>query len=172
MATHYAFVIYCMEVIALLGWIIILCKANGGIIFEVQTFQNSQKEIEVSPRGVRIFSKWVGGISGIIMIGILGKVIMPDILWIPNILKEKSAAMPKESAMLTGVIFSNYKGKIAFIWIVIIIMLFVMIEKRVLRTLTKRVKEKKEYTEIYLWGREYSILLLLQAFVTSSLRFF
>lgn len=28
-------------------------------------------------------------------------------------------------------------------------------------------KEKKEYTEIYLWGREYSILLLLQAFVTS-----
>ena len=75
--------------------------------------------------------------------------------------------MPKESAMLTGVIFSNYKGKIAFIWIVIIIMLFVMIEKRVLRTLTKRVKEKKEYTEIYLWGREYSILLLLQAFVTS-----
>lgn len=167
MATHYAFVIYCMEVIALLGWIIILCKANGGIIFEVQTFRNSQKEIEVSPRGVRIFSKWVGGISGIIMIGILGKVIMPDILWIPNILKEKSAAMPKESAMLTGVIFSNYKGKIAFIWIVIIIMLFVMIEKRLLRTLTKRVKEKKEYTEIYLWGREYSILLLLQAFVTS-----
>lgn len=76
MATHYAFVIYCMEVIALLGWIIILCKANGGIIFEVQTFRNSQKEIEVSPRGVRIFSKWVGGISGIIMIGILGKVIM------------------------------------------------------------------------------------------------
>ena len=120
MATYYAFVIYCMEVIALLGWIIILCKANGGIIFEVQTFRNSQKEIEVSPRGVRIFSKWVGGISGIIMIGILGKVIMPDILWIPNILKEKSAAMPKESAMLTGVIFSNYKGKIAFIWIVII----------------------------------------------------
>ena len=43
MATHYAFVIYCMEVIALLGWIIILCKANGGIIFEVQTFQEESE---------------------------------------------------------------------------------------------------------------------------------
>ena len=35
--------------------IILLCKAFGGVIFEVQTYINSKREVEVSPRGTRIF---------------------------------------------------------------------------------------------------------------------
>ena len=68
MVVYYSFVFYCMVMFSFIACIILLCKAFGGVIFEVQTYINSKREVEVSPRGTRIFSKWFAGILGIFFI--------------------------------------------------------------------------------------------------------
>mgnify|MGYP000656482224 CR=1 FL=1 len=66
LVVYYSFVFYCMVMFSFIACIILLCKAFGGVIFEVQTYINSKREVEVSPRGTRIFSKWFAGILGIL----------------------------------------------------------------------------------------------------------
>ena len=76
---YYSFVFYCMVMFSFIACIILLCKAFGGVVFEVQTYINSKREVEVSPRGTRIFSKWFAGILGIFFIYILAGYYMPVI---------------------------------------------------------------------------------------------
>lgn len=156
----YSFEWYCMNMFSFIACFIALYKLVGGLLFEVQTFINSQMETEVSPRGTRIFCKWLVGISGAGLIYLMGWLFMPVILCTPKILAGESIGIP-------GEILSNHKGTIAFYWIAVAITLLVLTGMRLLESLTKRVKRKKRQTEIYLWGREYSVFLLLQAFATS-----
>ena len=156
----YGFEWYCMNMIFFITCFIVLYKVLGGLLFEVQTFINSKMEIEVSPRGTRIFFKWLAGISGAGMIYLMGLLYMPAILCTPKILAGESIGIP-------GEILSNHKGAIAFYWIAVVVTLLGLTGMRLLESLTKRVKRKKKQTEIYLWGREYSVFLLLQAFTTS-----
>lgn len=86
MVVYYSFVFYCMVMFSFIACIILLCKTFGGVIFEVQTYINSKREVEVSPRGTRIFSKWFAGILGIFFIYILAGYYMPVILYTPRIL--------------------------------------------------------------------------------------
>ena len=74
MVVYYSFVFYCMVMFSFIACIILLCKAFGGVVFEVQTYINSKREVEVSPRGTRIFSKWFAGILGIFFIFWLGTI--------------------------------------------------------------------------------------------------
>ena len=39
---YYSFVFYCMVMFSFIACIILLCKAFGGVIFEVQTYINSK----------------------------------------------------------------------------------------------------------------------------------
>ena len=85
---------------------------------------------------------------------------MPAILCTPKILGGESIEIP-------GEVLSSHNGAIAFYWIAITVILLGLTGMRLLESLAKRVKIKKKQTEIYLWGREYSVFLLLQAFATS-----
>ena len=160
MVVYYSFVFYCMVMFSFIACIILLCKAFGGVIFEVQTYINSKREVEVSPRGTRIFSKWFAGILGIFFIYILAGYYMPVILYTPRILSGVSIG-------IQGEVLSNHQEEIAFIWIAVACFLFVLTGRRLLLALTQRVQIKRKRTEIYLWGREYWILLLVQALATS-----
>lgn len=160
MVVYYSFVFYCMVMFSFIACIILLCKAFGGVVFEVQTYINSKREVEVSPRGTRIFSKWFAGILGIFFIYILAGYYMPVILYTPRILSGVSIG-------IQGEVLSNHQEEIAFIWIAVACFLFVLTGRRLLLALTQRVQIKRKRTEIYLWGREYWILLLVQALATS-----
>ena len=96
MVVYYSFVFYCMVMFSFIACIILLCKAFGGVIFEVQTYINSKREVEVSPRGTRIFSKWFAGILGIFFIYILAGYYMPVILYTPRILSGVSIGIQGE----------------------------------------------------------------------------
>mgnify|MGYP007042474888 CR=1 FL=1 len=126
--------------------IILLCKAFGGVIFEVQTYINSKREVEVSPRGTRIFSKWFAGILGIFFIYILAGYYMPVILYTPRILSGVSIG-------IQGEVLSNHQEEIAFIWIAVACFLFVLTGRRLLLALTQRVQIKRKRTEILFMGK-------------------
>ena len=85
---------------------------------------------------------------------------MPVILYTPRILSGVSIG-------IQGDVLSNHQEEIAFIWIAVACFLFVLTGRRLLLALTQRVQIKRKRTEIYLWGREYWILLLVQALATS-----
>ena len=156
----YGFEWYCLNMFIFVVCFIVLYKVWGGLLFEVQTFINSKGETEVSPKGTRIFCKWLAGISGVGMICLMGWLYMPAILCTPKILGGESIEIP-------GEVLSSHNGAIAFYWIAITVILLGLTGMRLLESLAKRVKIKKKQTEIYLWGREYSVFLLLQAFATS-----
>ena len=139
---YYSFVFYCMVMFSFIACIILLCKAFGGVIFEVQTYINSKREVEVSPRGTRIFSKWFAGILGIFFIYILAGYYMPVILYTPRILSGVSIG-------IQGEVLSNHQEEIAFIWIAVACFLFVLTGRRLLLALTQRVQIKRKRTEIY-----------------------
>ena len=46
MVAYYSFVFYCMVMFSFIACIIVLCKAFGGVILEVQTYINSKREVE------------------------------------------------------------------------------------------------------------------------------
>ena len=133
---YYSFVFYCMVMFSFIACIILLCKAFGGVIFEVQTYINSKREVEVSPRGTRIFSKWFAGILGIFFIYILAGYYMPVILYTPRILSGVSIG-------IQGEVLSNHQEEIAFIWIAVACFLFVLTGRRLLLALTQRVQIKR-----------------------------
>ena len=146
MVVYYSFVFYCMVMFSFIACIILLCKAFGGVIFEVQTYINSKREVEVSPRGTRIFSKWFAGILGIFFIYILAGYYMPVILYTPRILSGVSIG-------IQGEVLSNHREEIAFIWIAVACFLFVLTGRRLLLALTQRV-QIKESVQKSIYGEE------------------
>ncbi|MEE1306164.1 MAG: hypothetical protein U0K68_13630 [Agathobacter sp.] len=153
------FIRYCMDIVALIVYFIFLYRVVDALLFEIQTYTNANAQIEVSPKGTRIFSKWFAGITGVGLIILMAWLFIPLVLCTPMVIAGKPIGIPKE-------VLSNHKDEIAFIWLAIGLALVGLTGKRLLESLTKRVKKKRKYTEVYLWGKEYSLLLLLQAFVT------
>ena len=153
------FIRYCMDIVAFIGCFIFLYRVVYALLFEIQTYTNTSAQIEVSPKGTRIFFKWFTTIMGIGVIILMAWFYIPLVLCTPMVIAGKPIGVP-------GEVLSNHKDEIAFIWLAIGLGLFGLTGKRLLESLTKRVKKKRKYTEIYLWGKEYSLLLLLQAFVT------
>lgn len=150
---------YCMNMVVFVIYFVAWYKAFSTIIFEVQTYKNSNFQIDITPRGSSIFFKWFAGVFGAGLILLMAYLYIPAALCVPSVIAG-------ESIGAVGEALSQYKEVIALLWLAICIVLLVITGKRLLESLTRRVKKKKKKVEIFLYGKEYSLLLLAQAFVT------
>ena len=158
---YYSFGLYCMNNIVLIASMIFIVHCLFGLLFQVQTYTNAKREVEVSPTGTRYFFRILATIVFVGLLILLIKLYVPITLCTPKILSGTSLGV-------RGEVLSNYRGQIAVFWVLCILILLFFTGKKLLFTLTKRIKRLKGRTEIFIWGKTYSICLLLQSILLAQ----
>lgn len=157
---YYSFGLYIMNNVVLTVWLVLYVLSLFSLLFEVMTFTNGKRQVEVSPKGTRIFGKILALTTAV------GLAVLLLWLYIP-ILFETPKIMSGESLGISGEVLSGYRNEIFIFWAVCLVISVLIIGRSLLLSLTKRIKKSKKRTQIFIWGREYSICLLIQAFVTA-----